>query len=185
MGKRLKGTAANNLGYTGIVSLSQYIQGKKIAVAKIHNAGGKPLFNFIADCLADDFDIARLDKPTKILLLNKKLVEKDGNNTYEFTVAGETGFIHLLSKPEKVYSEDVKGIVRYSFMIPQEYFTGTDFNAIGLYTATTAINDPGNYAAYCDVDPSEWDISISSVIVLDWELHISNTNEGSTITNVY
>jgi hypothetical protein len=68
--------------------------------------------------------------------------------------------------------------VRYSFIIPQEYFAAGNnqnairFNAIGLYT--NSAQDAKDYAAYCKVDTSGWSLSISSVLVLDWELHISN-----------
>ena len=80
----------------------------------------------------------------------------------------------MLAKPEKVYSAD-KGIIRYSFMIPQDIFTGSNFNAIGLYTNATADTDVENYAAICEIDTRELNnISVSSVLVLDWELTIAN-----------
>jgi hypothetical protein len=160
-----KGIAINTVGYTGIVTLSQYTKGKRFIVAQTHNAGGKPLFNFLADCLAGDFNIAKLDWPTKILLLNVD----DG----VISKASNTRFIHLLSNPEKVYS-DSEGIVRYSFIIPQTIFAGTSFNAIGLYPDSATLNDFNDYAALCKIDTSKANISISSVLVLDWELHISN-----------
>lgn len=170
MSNNLKGITKSNIEYTGIVTLSQYTKGKKFTIAKIHNVGGKSLFNFLVDCLMGDFDIARIDRPTKIALLN---VDEEKN----ITAAENTSFIHLLTKPEKVYSKD-EGIVKYSFVIPQEYFTAGNasgaarFNAIGLYAnSATEVED---YAAYCTVDTSDWEISISSVLVLDWELHISN-----------
>ena len=146
MGNNIKGITRNSLEYTGIVTLSKYIKGKKQVVAEIHNAGGKPLFNFLTDCLVGDFDTARLDRPNKILLLNKS-VSSDGDE--EIIQAEHTGFIYLLTKPEKVYSSKQEGIVKYSFIIPQEYFIGTSFNAIGLYTGTAS--DPSAYAAICEI----------------------------------
>lgn len=170
MSKKLRGTAINNIAYTGVVRLSQYTNDKKFIIAEVHNEGGKPLFDFLAECLIGDFDIAKLDRPTKILLLNID----DKNN---ITPAENTSFIYLLTKPDMLYSED-ESIVNYSFMIPQEYFAAgnangaTRFNAIGLYpNSATSAED---YAAYCKIDTSDWSISISSVLVLDWELHISN-----------
>jgi hypothetical protein len=163
----IKGTAINSLAYTGIVKLSQYIGRKKFTIAQMHNAGGKPLFDFLADCLVGDFEIAKLDRPTKILLLN----EDENNN---LSKANDTGFIYLTSKPEKVYDE-AEGIVRYSFIIPQDIFANTNFNAVGLYTGTATTVDIEDYAAYCYIGTDVLnDISISSVLVLDWELHISN-----------
>lgn len=165
MYKSIKSRAVNNLGYTGIVRLSQYTDGKKSVLAEVHNKGGKPLFNFLANCLVGDFDIASQDRPMKILLLNE---DEKGN----LTKTRNTDFIYLLTKPEKVYSESEEGIVKYSFIIPQEYFSRADFNAIGLYTNTAT--EAKDYAAYCGVKVSDLTFSITSVLVLDWELHISN-----------
>lgn len=162
-----QGIVSNTLSYTGVVKLSRYTQGKKFNIITKHNAGGKALFDFLADCLAGDFDIAKLDRPNKILLLNE-------DENYKLTKATDTSFITLMSKPEKVYS-DFEGIVRYSFIIPQDWFAGTNFNAVGLYTSTATTDDIENYAAYCYLGSDALsDVSISSVLVLDWELHISN-----------
>lgn len=164
---RVKGTTVNSLGYTGIVTLSQYIRGKKRIVAKIHNRGNKPLFDFFADCLVGNFDTAKLYRPNKIMLLYKD----DENVLHK---AEDTDFIYLLSNPEKVYN-DTEGVVRYSFIIPQDRFAGKNFNAIGLYTKAADGIDVNNYAAYCDIKQDTIrDVSLSSVLVLDWELHISN-----------
>lgn len=169
MSKNIKSIAQNNIGYTGVVRLSQYTGSKKFTIAEIHNEGGKPLFDFLADCLIGNFAEASVNRPTKILLLNK-----DDNGNYE--QADGTSFIYLLTAPEKVYSER-EGIVRYSFIIPQEYFAGGNsnsirFNAIGLYCDSA--DSAEDFAACCRVDTSTWSISISSVLVLDWELHIAN-----------
>jgi hypothetical protein len=171
MGKNIKSVAQNNIGYTGIVKLSQYTGGKKFSIAEIHNVGGKPLFNFLVDCLMGNFKEAAANRPVKIMLLN---VEGTGENT-TIKAATDTGLISLLNAPEKLYSA-TEGIVRYSFMIPQEYFANNSrFNAIGLYPGyVTKPSEAGDFAAYCLVDRSDWDISISSVLVLDWELHIAN-----------
>jgi hypothetical protein len=167
MSKNIKSAAINNLEYTGIVKLSQYTNGKRFTVLEKHNEGGKALFNFLTDCLIGDFDIAKIDRPSKIMLLNH-----DGSGN--LTKATNTSFIYLLSKPEKLYSAEKEGIVRYSFMIPQDYFIGTDFNAIGLYTSSASELDLADYAAFCEVNLSDVNLSISSVLLLDWELHISN-----------
>lgn len=163
----MKGTAVNTLGYTGIVKLSQYINGKKFTIAEVHNKGGQPLFNFLIDCLMGDYSIADIDRPTKIRLLRKNDDDPIGYSELE-----NTGPIHIQAKPEKIYSTN-EGIVRYSFIIPQEYFSAGRFDAIGLYpNSTTNIYD---YAALCEIkDSSAWAISVTSVLVLDWELHISN-----------
>jgi hypothetical protein len=169
MSKNIKSIAQNNIGYTGVVRLSQYTCNKKFTIAEIHNEGGKPLFDFLADCLVGNFTEASANMPTKISLLYK-----DDAENYE--QAEGTSFIYLLNAPERVYNEK-EGVVRYSFIIPQEYFAGGNpnsvrFNAIGLYCDST--DDINYYAARCDIPVDDWSISISSVLVLDWELHIAN-----------
>lgn len=164
----VKSTAVNSLEYTGIVTLSQYIGGNKVTLAKFHNTGGKTLFNFLANCLIGDFAIAEQNLPTKILLLHE-----DDEKT--LTKASNTGFIYLLAKPELVYSKDAESIVRYSFIIPQDFFTGSSFNAIGLYTNAATETDIEDYAAMVNnISFDTINVSVSSVLALDWELHISN-----------
>ena len=163
----IKSTTINTIGYTGIVTLSQYTRGKLHPIKQIHNEGGKPLFDFLADCLVGDFSVAKQDLPNKILLLNK-------DDAGHITKARDTGFIYFLSKPERVYNES-EGVVRYSFTIPQDIISGTNFNAVGLYTGTAMETDIDDYAAYCFIGSDIVnEISKSSVLVLDWELHISN-----------
>jgi hypothetical protein len=167
----MKNRAINTLKYTGIVTLSQYIRNKKIILAKKYNKGGNPLFTFLTDCLVGDFDVARLERPSQILLL--KVTEND-SGTEDIQKASNSGFIYLLSKPEKVYSTS-SGIVRYSFVIPSDVLADSDFNAIGLYTNSATESDFENYAALCKIDDMDKNnISISSMLVVDWELIISN-----------
>lgn len=162
----IQGLVANNIDYKGIVTLSQKIGGKKVKLAKIHNAGGRALFDFLADCLMGDFDSAKINRPSKITLLYR---DSDNN----LTKADNTPFIYITTKPERVLTNLDEGVVRYSFTISQDIFFGTTFNAIGLYTDSETNIE--NYAAYCQIDSADLgDISVSSVLLLDWELHISN-----------
>ena len=87
------------LAYTGIVTLSQYIGTKKIKLAQMYNKGGDSLFTFISDCLTGDFDIARLNRPTKIMLLNCSKENDDSGNTININYESASGFIYLVSKP--------------------------------------------------------------------------------------
>ena len=164
----MKNTAKNNLSYTGIVTLSQYTdKKKKIKLKQVYNAGNNPLFNFLSDCLLGDFDLARINIPTKIMLL------KVDDKKEHFEKATSASFIYLLTKAEKVYSPNA-GIVRYSFMISQDTLLENPFNAIGLYTDAATEEDLDNYAAYCLVDSSELRVASSSMLIVDWELIIAN-----------
>jgi hypothetical protein len=180
----MKNTAINTLEYTGIVTLSQYIGSKKIEIARIANAGGNPLFTFLADCLAGDFDVAKLNRPKKIMLLKRTAHEStDGETATSYDYESKSYFIDIRNKPEKVYTEEKKGLVRYSFMISRDILEGAEFNGIGLYTESAKDSDLANFAAFCEVTDSIGkpnSLSSSSVLVIDWELSISNKNKEDT-----
>ena len=97
--KNIKGIAKSSLEYTGIVNLSQYINGKKFTIAQLHNAGGKPLFEFLADCLVGDFEIAKFyvikektDEARELGLKSKSLVL----NTVLFCVLSVVAVVCLI-----------------------------------------------------------------------------------------
>jgi hypothetical protein len=162
----MKNIAINTLKYTGIVTLSQYIGKDKTVVKKIKNAGGAALFNFLADCIAGDFDIAKLTRPTRIMLLN---ADKELTN-----ITPVSGFIPILTSPEKVSSSTgTVGAVRYSFIIPREYFE-LNFNSIGLYSNVVSTDEADKFSAFAWVDIASNSISKSSVLVVDWELMVTN-----------
>ena len=120
----------------------------------------------LADCLAGNYDSASADSPIKILLLNKS---KDGT----LTKMPNAEFLYLTTR-ERVYSAS-EGVTRYSFIIPQDMVAGADFNAVGLYTASATEADINDFAACCTIDFNRSNLSLSSVLVLDWELHIANS----------
>jgi hypothetical protein len=172
----LKNTAVNALNYTGIVTLSRYNGTKKIKIAQTHNTGKNSLFNFLADCLVGDFDTAKLDRPTKIMLLKKhKVTDSDGESTTD-AYESASGFIYLLNKPEKVYNQS-GSTVRYSFAISRDILESTNFDnlGIGLYCNSATSLDIENFAAFCEIDISVNDVSDSALLVVDWELNIHNS----------
>lgn len=166
-----KNKALNSIQYTGKVTLSRYIGEKKVKIAQFDNAGKYSLFNFFSDCLLGDFDIAKNNRPTKIMLLDKK--ESDtGEKYYE----SRSGFIYLFNKPIKSYDQS-KGIVQYSFHIYQDILESTTFNSIGLYpNSASLVNFDTNFAAVVDNVTTTIKVSGLSVLVVDWELTISNKN---------
>lgn len=177
----MKNTAANAINYTGIVTLSRYIGSKKVKIAQIQNAGGLALFSFLSDCLAGDFDFAQLNRPTKIKLLKRTL--DPASNQYNY--ASSSGFIHLLSKPEKIYNtsgslEGPKSTVRYSFHISRDQLESIDFNSIGLYTSNASDLDIENWAAIVHLSDEDRAIvgaqnsTVTSALLLDWELNFYN-----------
>jgi hypothetical protein len=166
----MRNNAINTLEYSGIVTLSQNIGSKKRKVAQFHNAGKYALFSFLADCLVGDFDMARVYRPTKILLLHKKEDE-----TFERL----SGFIFQTSKPEKISSgSGTKSSVKYSFIVPRDLLDSIDIQKldyIGLYSNITAPEDYTDFAALVELkNLTNTEVSASSALIIDWELNISN-----------
>lgn len=162
----MKSNAKNSFNYTGIVTLSRYSRGKKFVLMQSHNTGKLPLFDFFAYCLMSDFKKASSLLPNKIQLFKDEGTDK---------TSGESecsGFIYLQTNPERVNSTN-QGIVRYSFIVPRTALSA-NFNRIGLYPA--AATDIAEYSAICEIDEeiTTASMSASSVLVVDWELIISN-----------
>lgn len=167
----MKNKAINTLEYTGVVRLSQYIGSKKVEVAKLQNEGSYSLFNFFADCLVGDFEVAQINRPTKIMLLQKD------SKTSEFT--SKSGFIFQTSKPEKVY-DTAKGTVRYSFIIPKDLISSIKpetVTHIGLYANSATDGEETNFSALVGVDLTNDDLASAAAVLVDWELNISNKNK--------
>ena len=168
----MKNTSLNTLEYNGIVTLSRYIGGKKIKIAQTKNSGRTPLFDFLYSCLTGDFDVARLNVPTKIMLL-KSIENRD---TKTVTYESRSGFIYLLTKPEKIYRESSQNSVKYSFMLSRDQLTalGTEnsFDSIGLYADNETSTQ--NFSAVCTIELPTARMTASSVLVVDWELNIQN-----------
>lgn len=174
----MKNTATNELAYTGIVTLSQYNGKSKTVLAKLNNSGGLSLFNFLSDCFLGDFSVASVNRPTKIMLLKKSIT--DNSVDYKST----SGFIYLLTKPEKIFNSTItNSTVCYSFIIPREYLN-SDFNCIGLYPDSATTSDVTEYSAICEVDASAIPVSASTILVVDWELIINNKMSNDTENSV-
>ena len=184
----MNNTAINTLRYSGVVTLSQYIGSKKIKIAQANNTGGNSLFDFLADCLVGDFNIARVSRPTKIKLLSRT-AEQNRDGAFEYRYTSHSGFIYLLSKPEKVYTS-AQTRVRYSFLIPRdmlETITSGQKLGLGLYTnGATEATDLENFAAFCELDLDQ-NVLANTSLVVDWELIIanngSNTSSGYRISS--
>lgn len=167
----MKNIAKNAIGYTGIVTISRYNHNKKVEIAKVHNEGRNPLFDFLASCLIGDYALASAYIPNKVRLLYT-------GSSGEISAA--SGFIHMTTPPEKI-TDEKKSCARYSFLIPADRIESA-FNGIGLYTkaATDKIDELEDFAAYCKIPSIGSD---STALVIDWELIISNTDDKET-TNV-
>lgn len=162
--------AISTLAYTGEVTLSKVVANKKVKIKKFHNAGGDPLFSFLADCLVGNYDTAKFKQPAKVMLIN---ITKEGTEVTNYTPC--SSFVYLLSKPEKLTVKNGPATaVKYSFMMSTEGISG-NFTHIGLYTGRADSGSLDNFVAICEME----EISLAAltdtpVLLIDWELTISN-----------
>ena len=171
----MKNIARNTLTYTGNVTLSQYIGSKKVVVGKIHNSGGKTLFDFLVSCFTGDFITANTLLPRKIALFTAETTD-DGVLSRIVEKCGEWG---LLSPARKVDSTEDNSSVRYSFSIPFEIISPiTSFEKayVGLYTEFE--DDCMNYMAYFSLHDLDRSLFLNTALVVDWELQITNGSTG-------
>ena len=170
----MKNTAINTLKYTGIVTLSQYISGKKFNIAKLHNKGGNALFSFLASCLVGDFTLAYAARPTKVMLLERINPDEEDSEAEYDQPEGSIGFMTLITKPEIISNVGI-GKVRYSFVIPKNIVDKLNFDNLylGLYADGAVETQPNNYAAICKLAIAKTIVANTSLLV-DWELSISN-----------
>ena len=171
----MRNRAINALNYTGIVTLSQYIGTKKIKLAQVHNTGGSSLFNFLANCLAGEFDVAKANIPTKIRLLNRI---GDADN---YIYSPITSSIFLRTPPEPSFTTG-ESRVKFSFIIPRDFLdsaslTSTPDNTLclGLYANSVSEDNWDNFMAFCELDSLGQSILANAYLVVDWELIITNS----------
>lgn len=159
----MKNIAKNNIGYTGIVTISRYSKNKKTEIAKVYNQGRNPLFDFLADCLVGDFSKADASMPDKI-----RLVYVNGDES-----SAASGFIHSMAAPEKI-TRNNESCARYSFLITPDNIERS-FNRICLYTRSAKYDQLDDCAAFCDIDQIDGSgRAAGASIIVDWELIISN-----------
>lgn len=169
----------NSVGYSGKVTLSIQEGNKILKTQEFNNSGTSHLFSFFAHCLMGNFDEASLYRPTKIRLLKVNIDESTGAET---SAEDASGLIYLRSRPERIYNPKTQGeTVKLSFMVPRTMISAVGFNRIGLYPHFASIEDIYDYSAYCDLSGNEdlgvesynaW--TLSSVLLVDWELTVSN-----------
>ena len=171
----MKNKAVNQLEYTGIVTLSQYIDGNKKIIKRIKNSGGSSLYDFFSACLIGDFTTAAKTRPAKIIFLKKDV---EDNKTTLSPVS--SGFIYPLADPIRISGQTGSDTsICFSFTIPIGY-TKLDFTHIGLYPNTASTVDLDRYSAICSFSLIDATISTSSVLVIDWVLKIAAPSSRAT-----
>lgn len=179
-------TLKGGIGYEGKVTLTLKNNNLVLMSRTYKNSGTAELFNFLGHCLRGDYEAADDLLPTQVMLLYNKDYATTGTMSDKVERASKpVGYSQVPSKT------DIDGVVKvtYNFEIPKTMIF-EDFNQIALYSKNKNLNNTNNttdvpsFSAYYFLtgptgepeiqDISEW--SATSVLLIDWELSISNQN---------
>ena len=187
-------TFRDGLGYEGKVTLTLKSNGRVLESRTYKNSGTTQLFKFLGYCLADDYASAKDLLPSKIMLLENQAEFPSSDN--KTNVKQRSSYQGLSQQPTVITSEENQVRVIYSFEVPKNAITG-EFNQVALYNVkanTLEDNiDSGikSFSAYYFLTngngsfspQSTIDWMPSTVLLVEWELIISNKNEDTNNDN--
>ena len=175
----------DGLGYEGKVTLTLKSAGRILESKTYKNSGTAKLFEFLGNCFIDDFIAARRLLPSKIMLLNNKADVPDSKNANVSEMLEQrSSFQGLSQQPTLITNTANQVSVIYSFEVPQTAIIGT-FNQVALYATEVTVDYLNDFSAYYfltdgagNFSPqSTIDWTPSTVLLIEWELVISNKNE--------
>ena len=200
-----------SVGYSGKVKVT-VVDDRKVVSRKVgYNAGGQPLFLFLAQCLCGNYENAKTSQPLKIKLFYNKTetetvaeatkniqdwVKSEGDFT-SVTSASNFIFVNGLGTPEEIKIIDKQGnLVAKNgykailhFRVPFAFVTQNEVNQICLYAQSE--NDDKKYSAYYLFKDSKDEKlapievnnqQVSYNLIIEWELSIANVEVTKTQT---
>ena len=191
-----------SVGYSGKVTVT-VVDDRKVVSRKVgHNAGGQPLFQFLAQCLCGNYENTKPLQPLKIRLFYNKATDttaattninnwvgSDSNTSIE--EASNFIFVNAPSATEEI--EDEKGNKNgykaiLHFRVPFSFVTRDEINQICLYAQDES--DPKRYSAYYLFKDSKNKEKLAPIkvnnqqasynLIIEWELSISNVEVTNT-----
>lgn len=191
-----------SVGYSGKVKVT-VVDDRKVVSRKVgHNAGGQPLFQFLAQCLCGNYENAKTSQPLKIRLFYNEAETKTAATRNIETWVGSASntsieeasnfiFVNAPSVPEEI--EDEKGNKNgykaiLHFRVPFSFVTRNEINQICLYAQNEI--DPKKYSAYylftdstdaeklAPIEVNNQQASYS--LIIEWELSIANVKTTNT-----
>lgn len=191
-----------SVGYSGKVIVT-IVDDRKVVSRNVgHNAGGQPLFQFLAQCLCGNYENAEQSQPLKIRLFYNKAETKtaatvniknwvgSASNT-SIEEASNFIFVNAPSATEEIEDENgnkngYKSILH--FRVPFSFVTYSEINQICLYAQNEI--DPKKYSAYYLFTDSTDEETLAPIkvnnqqasynLIIEWELSIANVKTTNT-----
>lgn len=192
-----------SVGYSGKVTVT-VVDDRKVVSRKVgHNAGGQPLFLFLAQCLCGNYENTKTLQPLKIkLFYNNATNENDAITNIQNWVKSEGDFTSVVSASNFIFVnaagateeiEDEEGNKNgykaiLHFRVPFSFVTHNEINQICLYAQNES--DPKSYSAYYLFTDSKDAEKLAPIkvnnqqasynLIIEWELSISNVEVTNT-----
>lgn len=187
-------TFTEGLGYEGKVTLTLKSNGRVLKTKTYKNAGTAQLFKFLGYCLMGSYEDVKSLLPTQVMLLYNNTVAQKGPTGAAPTDAEKRSSPRGLAQSPMIVNGDSQSDqavkVIYSFEVPRASIVGP-FNQVALYGAGMSESDYQDFSAYYflvddygdseALDPEEW--SVTAVLLIEWELSLSNKIKVLTYTN--
>ena len=197
-----------SVGYSGKVTVT-VVDDRKVVSRKVgHNAGGQPLFQFLAQCLCGNYENTKPLQPLKIKLFYNNAKDKtaaitniqnwvksegdftsvvSASNFIFVNAPGATKEIKITDKQGNLVAKNgYKAILH--FRVPFSFVTRTEINQICLYAQNES--DPKIYSAYYLFKDSANTKKLAPIkvnnqqtsynLIIEWELSIANVK----VTNI-
>ena len=186
-----------SVGYSGKVKVT-VVDDRKVVSRKVgHNAGGQPLFLFLAQCLCGNYENAKTSQPLKIRLFYNNATNENEARTnissWNEKVTDASNFIFVNAAgtiEENKTKNGYKAILH--FRVPFSFVTKNEVNQICLYAQNES--EPKNYSAYylftADTVDSTGAKKLAPIevnnqqasynLIIEWELSIANVEAINT-----
>lgn len=196
-----------SVGYSGKVTVT-VVDDRKVVSRKVgHNAGGQPLFLFLAQCLCGNYKNTEPLQPLKIRLFYNNAEDEtraitninnwvgSAGEFFDITEASNFIFVNAPNTTEEIEIEDKKGNAIKNgykailhFRVPFSFLTNNEINQICLYAQNEV--DPKKYSAYYLFKDSTNKQKLAPIkvnnqqtsynLIIEWELSISNVEVTNT-----
>jgi hypothetical protein len=178
------------LGYEGKITLTLKSNGRVLKTKTYKNAGTAQLFKFLGYCLMGSYEDVKNLLPNKLMLLYNASAAQNGPSIATARNVERRSAFSGLAQTPIIISEDEAVKVTYSFEVPRASTYGGAFNQVALYGAGMTESDFQEFSAfyflvddYGDIEalnPGDW--SATAVLLIEWELSLSNKTKPNTNT---
>ena len=182
-------TFMGGLDYEGKITLTLKSNGRTLQTKTYKNKGTAQLFKFLGYCLMGSYEEVKQLLPTQIMLLYNDTGRDNVLNATPTSVEPRSSLRGLAQTPTiRSDSNAEQVIVTYSFEVPRATIYGGAFNQIALYGDGMIESDFQDFSAFFYLvddfnafeshDPDRDDWSATTVLLVDWELSLSNKDSS-------